>query len=83
MNHPPLDEKLIRKVFLQALAGGNKIHRKTLVKLIADAEALEPEGQTADDYKPLDRILGEMILEGLITQSRAMMCVVPRDRVRN
>ena len=74
MNHPPLDEQLIRKAFLQALEGGKKIHRKSLVKLIADAGALEPEGRTASDYKPLDRILGEMMLEGLIHQNRAMMC---------
>jgi hypothetical protein len=74
MNHPPLDEQLIRKALLQALEGGKKIHRKTLVKLIADAGALEPEGRTADDYKPLDRILGEMMLKGLIKQNRAMMC---------
>jgi hypothetical protein len=78
MNHPPLDEQLIRKAFLQALEGGKKIHRKTLVKLIADAGALEPEGRTADDYKPIDRILGEMMFEGLITQSKAMMCRIRR-----
>jgi hypothetical protein len=78
MNHPPLDEKLIRKAFLQALDGGKKIHRKTLVKLIADAGALESDGRTADDYKPIDRILGDMMLEGLITQSKAMMCRIRR-----
>jgi hypothetical protein len=78
MNYPPLDEQLIRKAFLQALDGGKKIHRKTLVKLIADAGALEPEGRTADDYKPLDRILGDMMHEGLIHQNRAMMCRIRR-----
>jgi hypothetical protein len=81
MNHPPLDEQLIRKAFLQALEGGKKVHRKTLVKLIADAGALEPEGpegRTADDYKPLNRILVEMMFEGLIKQNRARMCQLRR-----
>jgi hypothetical protein len=79
MNHPPLDENLIRKAFLQALEGGKRIHRKTLVKLIADAGALEPEGRTADDYKPIDQILGDMMFEGRITQSKALICRLPRQ----
>ena len=77
MTYPTLDERLVRNAFLQALEGGKKIHRKTLVKHIADEGAIPPagvHGRTESDYKELDLILGEMMLEGLIKQNRAFMC---------
>ncbi len=77
MNQPLVDEQTIRDAFLQALAGGKKFHRKTLVKLVADAGAIgraAQSGRKPEDYAQLDHILGNMMLEGLITQNKAMMC---------
>lgn len=77
MNNPLVDEQTIREAFLLALSGGKKIHRKTLVKLVADAGAIgraAQSGRQPEDFQKLDLILGNMMLEGLITQSRAMMC---------
>jgi hypothetical protein len=80
MDQPPLDRQRARAAILASLANGKSQRRESLLRIVADqglllpADALNP--RTPSDYGPLNYVLGELIMEGCVHQSRSKMCTL-------